>query len=235
MRLTAPAKSVAPKTSMRGGGTKERDEDRDVVDPALAVRRRSGGCRSGRPPSIPRASASTAWSSPGSPSEPCAPSGVTTSSAPERRRPPDDGRERDRLVGEHAVEQRPSDGEVGGLHEHVEHAAAGEADGEGVVVAVAVALPLGLAAGEHVGRGLVDRALDAAAGDAADRLAVGAHGHRRAGRARRAAAGADDGGQAERGAGRDPGLQLRRRCHARTRSSRRASERARQDDVGQVL
>ena len=59
------------------------------------------------------------------------------------------------------------------LDEDVDDAAAGQPDGERVVVADAVALQHRLAAGQHLLRQLVDRALDAAAGDAADRLAVG--------------------------------------------------------------
>ena len=64
------------------------------------------------------------------------------------------------------------------LDEHVEDAAAGQADGERVVVADAVALERRHAGLDDVLGLLVDRALDAAAGDAADRGAVGADEHR---------------------------------------------------------
>ena len=97
-----------------------------------------------------------------------------------------------------AAATSPSSGNVSPVHlldEHVDDPAAGQADGERVVVADAVALQHRTAVREDLLAELVDRALDAAAGDAADRLAVRADQHRRAGLARRRLAGADDGRQ----------------------------------------
>src|ERR687886_516210 len=69
------------------------------------------------------------------------------------------------------------------LDEDVEDPAAGQPDGEGVVVADAVPLEGRDAGLDDVLGLLVDRTLDAAAGDAAHSGAVGADEHRRAGRA----------------------------------------------------
>jgi hypothetical protein len=87
---------------------------------------------------------------------------------------------------------------IDALDEDVEFAAAGQADCEGVVVGVAEPGPLRSApVVEHLSAQFVDRALDAAAGDAADRGAVLVHRDRRTDRQRGAAAHADHGGQGE--------------------------------------
>src|SRR3954465_4993265 len=83
------------------------------------------------------------------------------------------------------------------LDEDVQDAAAGQADGEGVVVADAVPLQGHLAGLDGVLRLLVDRALDAAAGDAADRCPVRTDQHRGAGRAGRGAPRRHDGAHAD--------------------------------------
>ena len=107
---------------------------------------------------------------------------------PDEVRAADDGGDRDRFLGgdaaRDAVELRPRL-VVDALDEHLEDPAAGQADGEGVVVAD----PVGLVAREPVGEDLlaelVQRTLDAAAADRADRLAGVAHEHGRPGRTRR--------------------------------------------------
>ncbi len=87
---------------------------------------------------------------------------------------------------------------IDALDEDVEFAAAGQADGEGVVVGVAEPGPLRSApVTEHLPAQFVDRALDAAAGDAADRGAVLVHRDRRTDRQGCAAVHVDDGGQGE--------------------------------------
>ena len=75
----------------------------------------------------------------------------------------------------------PSSGNVSRddlLDVHVQDAAAGEADGERVVVGDAVPLEDRRAGVDDLLAELVDRALDAAAGDRADGGAVGADQHR---------------------------------------------------------
>ncbi len=87
---------------------------------------------------------------------------------------------------------------VDALDEDVEFAAAGQSDGEGVVVGVAEPGAPGTGVlPEHLSAQFVDRALDAAAGDAADRVAVLVHRDRRAGRQGCAAVHVDYGGQGE--------------------------------------
>jgi hypothetical protein len=112
----------------------------------------------------------------------------------------DHGGDRDRLVGLYRGGDLGQFGEpllVDRLDENVDDPAAGQADGEGVVVADPVALKDRLAA-SHDRRGqLVGRALDAAAGHAADDLAPGGHGERGARLAGRAAERAHHRGQAD--------------------------------------
>ena len=98
-------------------------------------------------------------------------------------------------------------------------------DGEGVVVGDAVALQHRPPVVADLLPELVDRALDAAARHAADRLAVRADQHRRAGLARGRAVGADHGGQ-RRGPSRRPtsGRASPRR-HARAITSSRLCQR----------
>ena len=87
-------------------------------------------------------------------------------------------------VGEGGGEVRLGGG-VDALDEDVEFAAAGQSDGEGVVVRVAEPGALRSApVAEHLSAQFVDRALDAAAGDAADRVAVLVHRDRRTDRQR---------------------------------------------------
>ncbi|MDH6628605.1 hypothetical protein M2271_006438 [Streptomyces sp. LBL] len=87
---------------------------------------------------------------------------------------------------------------IDALDEDVEFAAAGQADREGVVVGVAEPGPLRSApVVQHLSAQFVHRALDAAAGDAADRVAVLVHRDRRTDRQGCAAVHVDDGGQGE--------------------------------------
>ena len=147
---------------------------------------------------------------------------------PLRVRVLDDGHQRDRAagldVGGHLAELREG-GARDLLDEDVEDAAAGQADGEGVVVGDAVALEHGLAGGDDGLGQLVDGALDAAARHRADGGLVGADEHRRARRARRGAEGGDDGADADRLAGLPPLHQLGQHVtHGRSpRSARRRS------------
>ena len=87
---------------------------------------------------------------------------------------------------------------IDALDEDVEFTAAGQADGERVVVGVAEpGPPRSAQVTEHLPAQLVDRSLDAAAGDAADGVAVLVHRDRRADGQRGTAVHADDGGQGE--------------------------------------
>ena len=100
-------------------------------------------------------------------------------------------------VGEGGGEVR-LEGGVDVLDEDVEFAAAGQSYGEGVVVRVPEPGALrGAPVAEHLSAQFVDRALDAAAGDAADRVAVLVHRERRTYRQGCAAGDVDDGGQGE--------------------------------------
>src|SRR5690606_27352931 len=110
----------------------------------------------------------------------------------------DDG---DRLGAAHRVDDVAELGEglrTDLLHQHVDHAAAGEPDGRVVVVADAVTLQHRDAGVGDLPGQLVHRALDAAAGDAADRVTGGADRHGRAGAPRRPLPGAYHPGHPER-------------------------------------
>jgi hypothetical protein len=97
---------------------------------------------------------------------------------------------------------------VDALDEHIHDAAARQPDGEGVVVAHPVPFQRGHAVGHHLLRRLVDRALDAAAGHAADRLSAGPHEHRRPRGPRGRPPGRDDGAHPDALALPPPGEQL---------------------------
>ena len=145
MRQTAPAKSVAPKTSIRGGGTKNETKT------ATSSTRRSpcGAVVAGAGLAGGEHAAGVGEHGvvePGVAEGAVGALGRDDEDRPDGARPADDDGERDRLVGEHAVERGPSRAWSAGCTSDVEDAAAGQPDGEGVVVAVAVALPLGLAA-----------------------------------------------------------------------------------------
>jgi len=105
---------------------------------------------------------------------------------PAERGAVDDGGQRNRFVAAKRVHDRPQQAAAAdGLDQHVEDPATGEPHGEGLVVADAVGLQHRFTGREHGLRDLVDGALHAPAGDAADDLAVRAdrhHGTRLAGR-----------------------------------------------------
>ena len=117
------------------------------------------------------------------------PVGPDHHAGPERARPVDERGDGHRLARSRiASSTSPSSGKRRGvdrLDEDVDDAAAGQPDRERVVVADAVALQHRHPGGHDLLGQLVDRALDAAAADAADRLAVVGHRHRGAGLARR--------------------------------------------------
>jgi hypothetical protein len=100
-------------------------------------------------------------------------------------------------LGEGRAEVRPGRG-VDALDEDVEFAAAGQAHGEGVVIGIAEPGAPGRAlVVEHLTAQFVDLPLDAAAGDAADGVAVLVHRDRRTDGQGRASGDIDDGGQGE--------------------------------------
>ncbi len=102
------------------------------------------------------------------------------------------------------------------LDEHLDGAAAGQPDRERLVVGDAVPDPLRDAGVQHLGGDLDDGALDAAAGDAADDVAVRVHGEDRPGRSWRALRGGDDAWPARTGVPSVlPAPQRRRAPHAR--------------------
>lgn len=114
------------------------------------------------------------------------------------RRPGDHGGHRDRPSGpyrlDHLAQLRERLG-VDPLDEHVEGAAAGQPDREGVAVGHAVPLEHRPRTDERLLAQLVDGAFDTAARDAADRLASGAHQHRSSRPARGRGVGGHHGGQ----------------------------------------
>ncbi|CAM5564944.1 hypothetical protein SANTM175S_00237 [Streptomyces antimycoticus] len=95
------------------------------------------------------------------------------------------------------------------LHIHIDDSAAGQPDREGVVVADSVALQHGPAAVGHLLRQFVDGALDTAAGDAADRGAIGPDQHARPGRQRGGVPGRHHRGTGERLSLAPPSVHLR--------------------------
>ena len=92
--------------------------------------------------------------------------------------------------------------------QHADRAAAGEADGEGLVVADAVGEEAGLAVLQRLGRLDDDRAFDAAARDGARHLSVPRHGELAAHGARGRAPGLHHGGERRAAPGAVPGERL---------------------------
>ena len=126
---------------------------------------------------------------------------VDDAPGPDDAGPADHGGDRHRLLALHRGGQVTQLGEqltADRLDEHVQDAAAGQADREGVVVADPVGLQGRPAARDDLAAQLVHGALDTPARHAADHLAVGGGGQRGPGLTRRAAERADHRGQTER-------------------------------------
>jgi hypothetical protein len=138
----------------------------------------------------------------------------------------------DRPAGGDRVQDLVQPGQRGlRLDQQLDRAAAGETDLERVVVAHSVRLGLRLSGLDHLAGGLVDRALDAAAGDAAQHLAGGRDGHRRARLPGRRTPSAHDGGHRERHALGAPGPQAVGDVpHTRTIRARRRQRNAELSD-----
>ena len=169
---------MAPNTSIRGGGANDCTNTAQLVLPALAVRADAQHAGRRRGPACRGRRRSTACVQPLRAERPGRAVRPDHQVGADLAGPVDDGRDRDRLVRPdrgHHVRQLGERRRVDRLDEDVDDAAAGQPDRERVVVADAVPLQDRLAAGHHLLRELVDRALDAAAGHAADRLAVGGH------------------------------------------------------------
>jgi hypothetical protein len=98
----------------------------------------------------------------------------------------DHGGHRDPLLLGHRIGHLFEFGEVDRIHlldEHIDDAAAGQPDSEGIIIGDAVALQDGDVVVEHLLAQFENRALHTATRDTADRPLIGGHQHRRSSRA----------------------------------------------------